>query len=237
MILIQGAMTSEIDFLVENLEEKEELEIEKCKFYKGKYSDKEVLISKTNIGLVEASYATMVAIKNFKIDTIINQGTAGAAREFLKKYDIVVGTSSINGNSFLTGEKDIGEGSDPFEWKLLNFIEGEDKIVEEKASIDLINKFKIYEMSANMNNIYYGKIGSGDFWNRELDRVKYLAETYDLLVEEMETYAVYTIANKQSIPCISIRVISDNALTGESFDKETGKYSQEKVIEFVKEYM
>ena len=115
MILIQGAMTSEIEVLVENLEEKEELEIEKCKFYKGKYSDKEVLISKTNIGLIEASYATMVAIKNFKIDAIINQGTAGAAREFLKKYDIVVGTSSINNNSFLTGEKDIGEGSDPFD--------------------------------------------------------------------------------------------------------------------------
>ena len=93
------------------------------------------------------------------------------------------------------------------------------------------------ELTKNINtnsNIYYGRIGSGDCWNREIDKIISLNKKYKIICEDMESIAVYTIANQFKIPVISIKCISDNILTSEEYDRTVGSYIQEYIFNYIK---
>lgn len=51
----------------------------------------------------------------------------------------------------------------------------------------------------------------------------YIYNTYKTLCEEMETGAVYTIAKNFGIPVIGIRVITNNEVLKQTYDKEYAK--------------
>ena len=139
----------------------------------------------------------------------------------------------ININSYRTPNLKRGEGSNPANWELLTFLSGEqDRLIEEKASQDLIAVAKKINNS-KYGNIYIGKIGSGDVWNREIERILYLNRNYDILCEDMESIATYTIANSQNIPVISIKMISDNSLIGEEYNREVGKYLEDFILKYI----
>lgn len=79
----------------------------------------------------------------------------------------------------------------------------------------------------------------GDIWNREADKILMLHQKYSTLCEEAEGIAVYTIANDFGIPVLGIRVISDNEILEEPYDRNTGLKSQEftykLILEMIKE--
>ena len=77
-ILLQGAEKQEIDYFLSKLQNSERKVIGGFEFYFGKINDRDVVISKTKVGEINASIATTIAIQSFKIDKIINQGTAGS---------------------------------------------------------------------------------------------------------------------------------------------------------------
>ncbi len=79
-----------------------------------------------------------------------------------------------------------------------------------------------------------GIIGSGDVWDNEIDRIKWFNEQYGVLCEDMETISTYTVCNKLNVPVIGIRVISDNEITGEKYEKNIAKESQKYVMEIMK---
>ena len=51
----------------------------------------------------------------------------------------------------------------------------------------------------------------------------------------MESIAIYTVANQYKIPVISIKVISDNALLKEEYDRTLSIKAQEFTIDLIKE--
>lgn len=65
-------MDIEINVFIEILEDKKEKEINGFKFWTGKIGDKDVVISKTEVGMVNASISTMIALEKFKPTIIIN---------------------------------------------------------------------------------------------------------------------------------------------------------------------
>lgn len=65
-------MDIEINVFIEILEDKKEKEINGFKFWTGKIGDKDVVISKTEVGMVNASISTMIALEKFKSTIIIN---------------------------------------------------------------------------------------------------------------------------------------------------------------------
>jgi len=77
--------------------------------------------------------------------------------------------------------------------------------------------------------IVKGTLGSGDVFNREYDRIMWLQETFQNLSEDMESIGCYTVCEKFLIPCIGIRVISNNELLGESIDKRVALELQKNV--------
>ena len=80
--------------------------------------------------------------------------------------------------------------------------------------ISFINKIEVRE----------GRVASGDIWNKEKDRIKYFNEKYSTLCEEMELYSIYKICEQEKIPCIGIKIISNNEMNGQEYDKTVADY-------------
>ena len=72
-----------------------------------------------------------------------------------------------------------------------------------------------------------GKAATGDIYSREDDRIIWLEETFHTLCEEMESAAVFEVCDKFRIPCVGLRIISNNELLDEEFNEETAILLQE----------
>lgn len=232
-ILIQVAMEIECQEILNKINNLEKITINNYQFYKGNINNYPIIISLSKVGLIHTSSSLTIAIREFKPKAIINTGIAGATSKDIHIGDIVIAESIININSYRTPNLKKGEGCNPNNWELLTFLSGEtDRLIEEKANKTLVTIAK--EIDNNQyGNIYTGKIGSGDVWNREIDRIFYLNQQYDILCEDMESIATYTIANCQNIPVISIKMISDNSLIGEEYNREVGKYLNVYILKYI----
>ena len=60
----------------------------------------------------------------------------------------------------------------------------------------------------------------------------YLNQKYGVLCEDMEGVAVYAVANKYNIPAIDVRVISDNEILDEEYERDISINSQ-KFVELI----
>lgn len=231
-IIIMGAMEDvELNILKRNLSD---IKVEKektCTFYTGYLFEKKVVLCAINIGVINSSVATLLAILKYNPKAIILQGIAGGHGYDIHVNDIVVATETININTLETANKCKGEGSNSLEWKLNNF-------GDESENINICSDEKLLKMAKNIKylhgNVLFGRVGSGDVWNKEADRILMLNEKYQTLCEEMEGYAANKVASVHGIPFINIRAISNNEILGENYKREVGKYSQEFTLELVK---
>lgn len=239
-IIIQGAMEIEIEYLMKQLENVKKVNIQGYEFYEGAINNYPIVISKTNVGEVEMSVATLLGIINYSPIAIIVQGTAGAHDLSLYKHDIVVGTSCININSFESSVKEKGKGSNPLEWELKTFKSGveNDVLIENYANSELVEVSKKVQSKYTKGKVVFGVLGSGDGWNKEWDRIEWLNRNYNTLCEDMESISTYSICNNFNIPVLGIRVISNNErIEGQIYDRTTGSDSQEFTLEVCKEYI
>ena len=236
-ILIISAMADvELNHLIENLQEKQIIESKICKFYKGKIYGNEIILCDSKVGLINNAAATTLAIEKFEPDYIINQGCAGAISRDIHKSDIVIGTDCINITSINTKFKEEGKGYNLDDWELINFVAGEkDRLIPQNGSEELIEKIKKIENKYQYGKVHYGRIGSGDIWNSECDWLIKMNEKYGILCEEMEGIAIYTVANQYEIPVIDIRVISDNEILKEEYDRNLSIRAQEFTMNLLKE--
>lgn len=235
-ILVQGSMEIELEYIKEKLEEIEKIEINGYIFYKGKINNYPIVLSKTGVGVVNSTAASVIAIINFEPCIIINQGVAGGIGKNIHKESLVIGEKCINNNSFKTPYKEEGQGSNSLEWELNTFIEGIDELVEIKANKELVELAKQIVEKQNLN-YEFGTIGSGDVWNNEKDRVEWFSKKYQMICEDMETIGVYQIGERFEIPTIGIRIISNNLLLEEKYDKSVTKKGQGFVYTYIKEWI
>lgn len=214
VILIQGALDIETEYLVSKLKNIKTYNIAGYDFYEGKINDTKVIISKTLVGIINSTMATTIGIINFHPNIVINQGIAGAHRTDLHIGDIVIGEKCCNINAYKMPIKARGEGSNPFEW-VPNKRAKEVQI----ADIKLVN---IIEEKLKVNGskqIYKGTLGSGDVHNREIDRIVWLNTIFENYSEDMESIGTYSACTKFNIPCVGIRIISNNDMLSEKLDK------------------
>lgn len=228
IILIQGAMDIEVQYLISKLENIEKSIISGYEFYIGYINGLKLIISKTLIGVINSTIATTIGILNFNPDIIINQGIAGSYNENIHLGDIVIGEKCCNINAFSMPSKAVGEGSNPFEWEL-------NKRAKEFlfGNVPFINDFKHFLNSNYEKNVFVGTLGSGDVFNREVDRINWLSNIFGNLSEDMESIGTYLVCNKFNVPCVGIRIISNNELTYEKLDKNQAIMLQKLLISFL----
>src|SRR5712664_3225994 len=82
-VLVQGAVDGELQPLLAALKDRKEITVAAWTFWTGRIGAKSVVVSRTEMGPINAAAATALGIERFHPAAIINQGTAGAHnREF-----------------------------------------------------------------------------------------------------------------------------------------------------------
>lgn len=235
-IMIIGAMDPEIDFLVEKLENLKKSKLNIYNVYEGSIDGQDIVIAQSEVGIINSAVLTTLAIEKYNPSIIINEGTAGGIGRDVHKGDIVIGSECFNIMSGKTPYKEEGEGSNSLEWNYITFVNGgtdEKKTI--KADEKLVHFIEKLKEKYKNGNVCTGVIGSGDIWNCEKDKIMYLNKVHQVLCEEMEGIAVYTVAKNYKVPVVGVRVISDNEMLGEEYDRNLGLECQKFVYEVVKE--
>lgn len=238
-IMIIGAMDPEIDFLIKKLEKLENLEKSKLSIYnvyEGSINGQKVVIAQSEVGIINSAVLTTLAIEKYNPSIIINEGTAGGIGKDIHKGDIVIGSECFNIMSAKTPYKEEGEGSNSLQWNYITFVNGgtdEKKTV--KADEKLVQFIASLKEKYKYGNVCTGVIGSGDIWNCEKDKIMYLNKVHHVLCEEMEGIAVYTVAKNYNVPVVGVRIISDNEMLSEEYDRNLGLECQKFVYEIIKE--
>lgn len=233
VLLVVVAMEVEAKVLLEKMENLEIKSKMGFTFYEGNINDKKIVIMLSGVGVINVSSGLMVAMMEYNISFIVNYGIAGAMSKDIHTKDIIIGTNVCNINSYRTLELKEGEGTNPNTWELLTFLSGQpDRYIEYNSDSKLLEL--VEDIKYDNGNIIYGKIGSGDVWNREVDRILYLNNKYDIIVEDMESIGIYNIACKYNIPVIAIKIISDNSLIKEEYNRDVGIYLQDFIFEYLK---
>lgn len=229
-ILIQGALDIELEYILNSLNNKRYVNISEYEFCEGTIDNIRIVVSKTLVGTINATTATCIGIINFNPNIVINQGIAGSHTETLHIGNIVIGEKCCNINSYNMPLKNKGEGSNPFEWELNK--RAKDIQYANLQLVDILEKSLI---SNNKKHVYRGILGSGDLFSREYDRIVWINNIFNNLCEDMESIGVYSVCNKFNIPCVGIRIISNNELLQEKLDKKQAIELQKILISVLKD--
>lgn len=237
-IMINAAMEDvEMNILKEHLENLKKSEDKACTFYEGSFMGYPVVLCSTSEGLINAAVSTVIGINKYNPIAVIVQGVAGGHGFNMHKKDIVISSDVININSLKTSVRKLGEGVDTSNWEYLNFKHGRKELIPVKADERLIKIAKQVGKNYTKGNVVFGRIGSGDIWNREADRIMMFHDKFETLCEDMESFAVLQVAERYDIPSISIRIISNNEVNEEVYDRNLGYDCQRFVIDLVAEYI
>lgn len=212
-----SAMPEEIGLTLNNLENLKKTSYGSLEIFSGNWMGLESKGIRVNIitawsgwGKVNAAYATtrLIAQANkqkLDLDLILFTGVAGAADPELKQWDVVVATS------FVQHDMDARPIYKKYVIPGLNISKIEtDKHLKNWALESLT---KISKKSFDpFKKIYSGLIATGDKFIDNKKEMEFLVKNFnELKAVEMEGAAVAQVSNLESIPLLTIRVISDNA--------------------------
>jgi purine-nucleoside phosphorylase len=168
--------------------------------YTGRYKGKRVSVQGSGMGMPTLSIYVNELVADYNVQTLIRVGTCGGMQPYLRVGDIVLamtGSTDSQVNKLRFGGMDYAPA----------------------ASFDLL--LRAYEVARKRGlDVHVGGIFSGDtFYNDDPDWWKKWSK-YGVLVCDMETNALYTLAAKFKVSALSVLTVSDSLATGESSTAE-----------------
>ena len=194
MIGIIGAMDEEIYVILSEMNNISEYNINNIKFYKGKIYDKDLVLVKSGIGMVNASIITTLLIKEFDVNKILFSGVAGSLNKNINVGDIVIADSLVE---YMFDATEFGN-------EIGQIPRMENSVFK---SENLLNKIR--DILKN-DSIFYGKILSGDKFVSNLEEKEKIGKKFDALAVDMESAAVAYCAYILGVEFTIIRSISDS---------------------------
>jgi adenosylhomocysteine nucleosidase len=236
-VVVQGAVDSELQPLLAALTEKETIQIAAWTFWRGQLGGKRVVVSRTEVGPMNASVATTLAIERFRPRLIINQGTAGALEPSLKVYDIVAGEATVDYGAFRSSHADAGAGVSQSRWTPMSHwlrLDGNER-AEFKTFPGDPDALETALGTANpRGRVVKGVIGSAFEFNREVDRLVWANKTFGAVSEDMESAFAAGAATGFRVRFIAVRIISDSEFHSPEFQRIAGEYCAAFVVDVVK---
>ena len=165
--------------------------------YTGSYKGKRVSVMGTGMGMPSHSIYVHELIVDYKVENLVRVGTCGAIQKDLQVGDIVLAMTA----------------STDSQMNKLNF-NGID--FAPSANFDLLLSAWQRAQDLNMTVEVGGIISSDVFYNDENLNWWAILERYGVLVVEMETNALYSLAARFNARALSILTVSDNIQTGEN---------------------
>ena len=236
-VLVQGAMDSELQPLLAALEGKEQIQLAAWTFWRGKIGSKTVVVSRTEIGTINAVAATTLAITTFKPKLILNQGTAGAHDPALKVFDIVIGESTVDFSPHRSIHADAGTGIDQSRWDPIPHrlrLDGKEKIVFKTFPCDQEIIKTAVDTPYKRGRLVQGIIGSAFEFNKEIDRMVWVRKTFGTMSEDMESAFVAGTAAGFKTRFLAIRIISNSEFYAPKFEEIAGEYCAAFVVDVIK---
>lgn len=193
------AMQEELNEILNIMEEKKEREIYNVIFYEGKINKSNIVVVKCGVGKVNAARTTQILIDKFKVEYIINLGSAGALDSNLNIGDIVIAEKLVQHDFDITAfEHEKG------------YITGVGDYI--LCDNNLIAKFK--DAANNLKDRNYkidtGTIASGDIFCTEVKMKEKIFSKFNAKCVEMEGAAIAQVCYLDNIPFIVVRSISDS---------------------------
>ena len=214
---IIAAMQEEMQEIEKIMQYKENIKLYNLNIIKGKINEYNIVLVEAGVGTVNAGRVTQILIDNFKIDAIINVGSAGSATDELNIGDIVIGKKLVQHDFDITA---FGHQKGYIS-NVGQFIESDDKLVlKMKQTIEKIEKDEF--------KIKIGTIASGDIFCTESKMREKIRNKFNADAIEMEGAAIAQVCKLDEIPFIVIRSISDkpngkNEITFEQFLEKASK--------------
>lgn len=216
------AMEEEIKALRAQLTNADEENIANMIFYSGQINDHEVVLVRAGIGKVQAGVTTAFLIENFKVDAVINSGSAGGIGAGLAVGDLVLSTGAAYHDASATvfGYK---PGQLPQQPQIFEADQKLLQAVSEAAS------------QAGLQ-VKPGLIVTGDQFVSSQAQIAAIKEIYpQALCCEMEGAAVAQVAYQFNKPFLIVRAMSDvgDEDAGQSFDEfiiDAGKKSAQMIL-------
>lgn len=204
------AMEEEMQAIEKIIEQKEIKKIYELNFIKGIINNVQVVLIESGVGKVNAARTTQVLIENFRVDAIINVGSAGSANDELNIGDIVIGDKLVQHDFDITA---FGHNKG-FISNIGQYIESDELLIQKmKEAISKINDTTF--------KIKIGTIASGDIFCTNIEMKNKINKKFNADAIEMEGAAIAQVCKLDNIPFIIVRGISDNP-NGENeitFDK------------------
>ncbi|WEG73142.1 5'-methylthioadenosine/adenosylhomocysteine nucleosidase [Vagococcus intermedius] len=224
---IIGAMAEELRLLRQEMTEMTEWTEAGATFVSGKLAGKEVVAVQSGIGKVLAALTTTLLISHYKVDAVINTGSAGGIGEGLAIGDVVVSTRLAYFDADVTAfGYEMGQMAG-----MPLYYEADSKLVwQAKAAAE-----------AKKLSVKTGLIVSGDTFVNSQDKIERIKSYFpDVLANEMEGAAIAHVAHQYKVPFVVVRAMSDvgdeeASVNFDDFILEAGRKSAEMVVALVSE--
>lgn len=204
MIGIIGAMAEEVAAIKEYMKIKDTKNFLDCTFYQGTIENKEVVLLQGGIGKVNAAICTTILLTNYKIDMVINIGSAGGLDHQQEVGDIVISEEVCQYDFDITA----------FANRVLGEVPGLPPRI--KADEHLVAKAKTALSKLDLN-YEAGLIVSGDKFVADQRTANFIKEHFkDAKCCEMEAAAVGQTCYKFNTKFIITRSLSDVFGKGDS---------------------
>ena len=215
----------EIEKILEDVKSEQKYDLT---FFKGKIYNKNIILVESGVGKVNASRVAQILIDNYKVDSILNVGAAGALDPDLNIGDIVIAEKLIQHDFDITAfNHDKG-----YITGVGDYIECDKSLVEDifNSAIDIEDEaFKVEK----------GIIATGDIFCTDINMKDKIYVKFHAKCVEMEGAAIAQVCYLDRVPFLVIRSISDspngnNAITFDKFVELASKRCANILREFFK---
>lgn len=185
--------------------------VRNCLGYTGTYKDVEISVQASGMGQPSLSIYATELFTVYKVSRIIRIGTCGSFISDIEPGDIIVPMTASTDSSIT---KDYAPGY----------------VFCPHACYQMLNRF--VEESAFLN-VAIGSITSNDTFYKE-DALWYeKLANLGILGVDMETHALYALAMKHNACALTVNMVSDNLVTGESLSPEAREKGSNEMVEAV----
>ncbi|HGD6775945.1 TPA: 5'-methylthioadenosine/adenosylhomocysteine nucleosidase [Streptococcus agalactiae] len=223
---IIAAMEEELKLLVENLEDKSQETVLSNVYYSGRYGEHELVLVQSGVGKVMSAMSVAILVESFKVDAIINTGSAGAVATGLNVGDVVVADTLVYHDVDLTA---FGYDYGQMSMQPLYF----------HSDKTFVSTFEAVLSKEEMTS-KIGLIATGDSFIAGQEKIDVIKGHFpQVLAVEMEGAAIAQAAQATGKSFVVVRAMSDTAahdanITFDEFIIEAGKRSAQVLMAFLK---
>ncbi|NUE66767.1 5'-methylthioadenosine/adenosylhomocysteine nucleosidase [Snodgrassella sp. ESL0253] len=226
LIAIIAAMQPELDYLLEQLDNRQDSVAGAVHFHQGEIKGVRVILALSGIGKVNAALTTSVIIERFAPDYVINTGSAGGLKAGIQIGDVVVGNEVAHHDVDVT---------------VFGYVPGQVPQLPPRFFADqhLIDAAKQAAQVFTGAEIHTGLIVSGDQFIGTAEQNRFIKENFaDVVAVEMEAAAIAQTCHQLNVPFVIIRAISDNgdanaSISFEQFLQQAAIHSAKMIINLI----